>query len=319
MSTLITCVGEALIDFLPIVEDQQTPGFRMHAGGSLLNVAVAAARLGQPVALATRLAGDFFGRFLYAYAQAEGIDPRWLVSCAAPCTLAFVADEHGEPAYSFYDAGAADSLLSPDDLPETLLATTAILHFGSISLLRGTTPAAVLDAAGRMQGRGLISLDPNLRPDLVHDEPAYRTTLARALALADLVKLSAVDLAWLAPGQPLEEAAAALLAQGPVLVVLTRGGEGPLALFKTASGVERVSLPAFVVEVADTIGAGDTFSGAMLAWLLEHGVTSRDKLVHLAPSALHDLLRFAAAAAAITCSRPAANPPRRAELAAFLA
>lgn len=327
--TLLTCIGEALIDFLPIEEDGRTVGFRMHPGGSLLNVAVAAARLSQPVALASKLSTDFFGRHLRRYAEAEGVETRWLAESDAPSTLAFVATETGEPAFSFYGDGAADTLLTPPELPAALFDQTSILHVGSISLLRGTTPAAVLDACQRMAGRGLISLDPNVRPNLVNDEPAYRALLAQLTRLADVVKVSAADLAWLAPGAGMDEAAAALLAEGPGLVVVTHGGEGVLAFRDCANPggppggprggpPEAISVPAFAVEVADTVGAGDAFDAGLLAWLGEHGITSRAALDGLPPSDLREALRFAAAVAALNCTRAGADPPRLAAVEAFM-
>lgn len=319
MSKLITCVGEALIDFLPIEEGGRTAGFRMHAGGSLLNVAMAAARLGQPAALATRVADDFFGRFLRARLEAEGVDTRWLARAEAQSTLAFVAHEGGEPAFSFYGEGTADTLLTAADLPPELLEATGVLHAGSISLLRGTTPAAVLGAFERARGRALLSLDPNLRPSLVRDEPAYRDLLARLVALADIVKVSAADLAWWMPGRAPEAAAAELLARGPALVVVTRGGEGVYALRAGAGGHVAVSLPAFRVAVADTVGAGDSFNAGLLTCLAEAGALSREALEGLGERELAAGLRFAAAVAALNCTRPGADPPRRAEVDHFLA
>ena len=97
----ITCLGEALIDFLPIEEEGRTVGFRMHPGGSLLNVAVAVARLGQPVALAGKLSTDLFGRYLRAYLEREDVHVGWLADVDAPSTLAFVATESGDPTFAF--------------------------------------------------------------------------------------------------------------------------------------------------------------------------------------------------------------------------
>ena len=316
MTPMLTCLGEALIDFLPIEADGRTVGFQMHPGGSLLNVAVAAARLGQPVALAGRVATDFFGRFLRGYLQGEGVQGRWLLDTAAQSTLAFVATEHGEPAYSFYGDDAADTQLRPGELPDALFAETGLLHVGSISLLRGSTPEAVLETVARLRGKALISCDPNLRPSLVRDESAYRATLARLFAMADVVKLSAVDLAWLIPGSSLEDAVAALLAQGPALVVITQGGAGVLAA--RAPDARHLRAAAFPITVADTVGAGDSFNGGMLTRLAEFGVRSRATLEALPDDEVATALRFAAAVAAINCTRPGANPPHRAEVEALL-
>ena len=316
---LITCMGEVLVDFLPIEEDGRTVAFRPHPGGSLLNVAVAVARLGGRAALATKVAGDYFGRYLRAYVEDEAVDTRWLLPADALSTLAFVAIESGEPVFAFYGEGTADTLLTIGDLPDELFDETAILHVGSISLLRGSTPDAVLAACERIRGRTLLSLDPNLRPALVRDEATYRARLDRLVGIADLVKLSAADLAWLAPGRAPEEVAVELLERGPELVVVTRGGAGVLAARLVGGEAVRTTLPAFSVSVADTVGAGDAFNAGLLTQLAERGVTSRAALAALPDAALAEALRFAVAVAALNCERPGADPPPRAVVDAFLA
>jgi fructokinase len=154
-----------------------------------------------------------------------------------------------------------------------------------------------------------------VRPGLVRDEAGYRALLDRLFALADVVKLSAADIAWLAPGQPVELVAADLRARGPALVVVTQGSDGVLALH----GAERWTLPTFPVTVVDTVGAGDAFSAGLLAGLAERGVLARDSLADLPAEAMGEVLRFATAVAALTCARAGADPPQRAEVAAFLA
>jgi fructokinase len=322
----ITCLGEALIDFLPIEEGGRGVGFRMHPGGSPLNVAVAVARLGQPVALAGKLSTDHFGRYLRAHLEREGVHVGWLAELAAPSTLAFVVTVSGDPTFVFYGEGTADSLLRADDLPEALFAETAILHVGSMSLLRGTTPEAVLAACQRLAGRALLSFDPNVRPALITDEPAYRALLRRLAGLVDILKVSAVDLAWLASGRDLEAAAAELLVQGPALVLVTRGADGVVALRRntrarpdqTADAVSTYHVPAPVVEVVDTVGAGDAFTGGLLSWLRQRGITSRVVLDALSPDELTAALGFAAATAALNCTRAGANPPSSRAVRAFL-
>ncbi len=312
MPEVITSIGEILIDFLPIVEQGATVGFRMHVGGSPYNVAMGVARLGQPIAFAGKIATDFFGRHMRAHVHAEGIDTRFLIDTDALSTLAFVAYEGGEPAYSFYGEDAADTLLAAHELPSGFFEDTRILHFGSISLLRGTTPGAVVAAAERLKGRALLSFDPNLRPSLVRDEASYRGLLDRLFGLADLVKISSADLGWLMPGKPVAEAAAALLAHGPALVVVTLGGDGALAM--RAGEAEAYRVPGVRVYVADTIGAGDSFNGGLLAALYECGVRARADLEALPAEQIRASLGFATAVAAITCSRAGADPPRRAEV-----
>ncbi|NNJ11700.1 carbohydrate kinase [Chloroflexales bacterium ZM16-3] len=320
MERRLTSLGEILFDFLPVEAGGEVTGFTMRPGGGPYNVAVGMARLGQPTAFVSKVGDDFFGRRLRKAVLAEGIDDRFLSTAhGAPTTLAFVANEDGEPAFTFYGDGAADTLLAPEDLPEAFFAETALLHFGGISLLRGSTPAAALAAAEGLRGRALISLDPNVRPAVIADAPAYRATLERAIGLCDLLKLSAADIDWLAPGADPLDYAEGMLSDGPAMITVTRGGAGVMALRRGIDGVERIESPGFRVQVADTVGAGDSFSAGFLAALAERGALSRQALEALPADEVRQALRFGAAVAAINCSRVGADPPRRAEVDAFLA
>lgn len=316
MKRLLTCMGEILVDFLPIQEHGKTIGFHMRPGGAPFNVAVGMARLGRPVAFAAKISSDLFGRYLRDYLQAQGIDPRFLVGSDAPTTLAFVTMEGGEPAFAFYGEGAADTRLTAEELPQALFEETAIFHCGSISLLRGTTPLAVLSTALRLKGRALISFDPNLRPGLVRDEPAYRGLLARFFLEADVIKMSSADLQWLVPGKTAQDALADLRARfAPPLIVVTQGSGGATAV----RGDELWAVPAFQVKVVDTVGAGDSFSAGLLARLADYEIISRQALQTAPPGALKSCLCYAAAASAITCTRAGADPPTRPEVERFLA
>lgn len=323
---LMTCLGEGLMDLLPITEAGATVGFRLAPGGSILNVAVGLARLGVPAAFAGKLADDFFGRRLRDYLRTEGVRLDLLTMTPGHSTLAFViprdatptAGAADEPAFTFYGDNAADTLLTPEELPPALFAETAALHLGSISLLRGTTPLAARAAAERLKGQALLSLDPNIRPGLIADAPAYRATLSAFMALTDVLKLSLADVAWLEPdlvgADPLT-VAASFAARGPQLVALTLGERG--AALATRDGV-RASVAAPAVTLVDTVGAGDAFAAGLLGALMERGATTRAKLRALTQAELTEALRWAATVAALACARPGANPPSRAEALALL-
>jgi fructokinase len=309
-------MGECLIDFLPLHTGGEHVDFRMYAAGSILNVAVGLARLEKETAFACKVADDYFGRYLQAYMAAEKIDPRFLVPLkGGRSTLAFVAMEAGIPTFSFYGEGAADTLLTVDELPDTLFTETRILHFGSISLLQGTTPDAVLQTVERLKGKALLSFDPNIRPELVRDEVGYRALLQRMIALADVVKLSDADLAWMMPGLSSGEALQELVAQGPALVVITRGAQGVMGASQRGASAQ---MPTFAVEVVDTVGAGDSFCAGLLAQLAERAMTTHESLARITANELGDILRFAAAVAALNCMQAGANPPRRSVVEQFL-
>jgi fructokinase len=309
----VTAIGEILVDFTPIVEQGRTVGFRMHLGGSPCNVAVALARLGVPVEFVGKVSTDFFGRFLVDVLTREGVGTRFLTRTDAPTTLAFVAVEDGEPSFLFYGTGTADTLLAPDDLPPQLDAP--ILHFGSISLVRGTTAATVAGLVTRMQRRCLLSCDPNIRPALVADPPAFRRTLRGLLAASDVVKMSLADASWIFPGRALSDVADEVLGLGAAVVVITRGAAGAYARTAAAAAV----VDAARVSVVDTVGAGDAFTAGLLFALQELGAASRPALEGLTAKTLRHALRVASAAAALTCTRAGADPPYRRDLEAFLA
>lgn len=319
MKPLITCLGECLIDFLPFDVEGSSDTFRMCAGGSIFNVAMGVARLGHTTtaaAFSCKVADDYFGRFLRAHIEAEHIDTRFLVEQAGgQSTLAFVAMEDGNPAFTFYGDGAADTQLSIDEIPPALFDETAILHFGSISLLRGKTPEAVLAVVERLKGKALLSFDPNLRPALVQDEAHYRALLKRVFALADVVKLSDADLAWLYKDYTSEQAIKELLTLGAGLVVITRGKHGVTA---ARAGGPIIEAPSYTVELADAVGAGDTFCAGLLVQLAQRQFITAESLRSIQDDALQSMLRFAGAAAALNCTQVGANPPQYTEVEEFL-
>ncbi len=311
---LFAAIGEILIDFTPLVENGRTVGFRMHPGGSPFNVAVGLARLGARVEFAAKISTDFFGRFLLGHLEREGIGSRFLSRAGAPTTLAFVALEGGEPAFSFYQSGTADTLLRPEDLPSRDIAACQALHFGSISLLQEPTASTITGLVERLRDGPLLSFDPNIRPNQIADPPGFRRLVDRLFHTANLVKVSAADLRWLMPGRAVEDAADDILTRGPALVVVTQGAKGCYAL---SSRVAR-HLRAPHVEVVDTVGAGDAFTAGLLYGLAERNLLSTAGL-RAASGEIEEALRFALAAAALNCTRPGADPPRREEVEQFLA
>ena len=313
VTPLFAAVGEILIDFTPIVEEERTVGFRMHPGGSPCNVAVSLARMGANVEFVGQASTDFFGHFLVEYLQGESVGIRYLSRSSAPTTLAFVAMVGGEPAFTFYGDQAADTLLRPSDLPADIAAAT-VLHFGSISLLRGTTATTIAGLVQGLRSRTLLSFDPNIRPSLIRDEPAYRQLLTQLFRAADIVKMSEADAGWLTPGRLPEAVAAGILELGPALVVITQGPRGAYARTETLEA--HVAAPP--VRVVDTVGAGDAFTGGLLFTLARQGITGRTALGRLDAGSLNTALEFAAAAAALTCTRAGADPPRLEEIEGFL-
>jgi fructokinase len=201
-------------------------------------------------------------------------------------------------------------MLTGNDLP-ALPKTVAALHFGSFSLAGEPCGSAFEALMQREQNDRVISLDINVRPTLIRNRDGYLARIDRLIAMSDIVKLSTEDLDWLQPGAIFANVARKWLAMGARVIVLTKAAAGAEALSTHAFA----SVPGVAVTVADTVGAGDTFMAAILARLDSRHLLAKRAVARLDESALTDLLAFAAKAAAITVSRPGADPPWLRELA----
>ncbi len=308
---MIVVCGEALID---LTSSRSEPGrFDAHPGGGPCNTAVGLGRLGIPTGFLGRLSSDRFGALLRRHLGDAAVDLGMVIDTVDLSTLAVAnIDPSGGAAYTFYAYGTADPGLTTEMLP-AFDETVRALHMGTCALVfepSGSTLEALF-LRERTVGTRFLALDPNVRLGLVGDLDTYRGRIERMIAAADLVKVSDADIEALWPGDDIIERVAVLARTGPGVIVLTRGGDALLAF---RSNGDTVPVPAERVEVVDTIGAGDTANAAMLAWLTNHDALSRANLAALSDDQVTDMLRFAARAAAITCSRAGANPPWASEL-----
>lgn len=306
---IVTC-GEALIDMLPRETRAGAAAFEPFVGGSIFNVAVALGRLGVDAAFFGGLSTDFFGERLTAALASSKVDTSFANVSDRPTTLAFVSLTEGKAQYAFFDEHSAGRMLTEADLPAFPVAVTGF-HFGSFSLAAEPCGSAYEALMQREHVSQVISLDPNIRPSLIKNREAHLARLDRLAGMADIVKLSDDDLAWIAPDGTFEALAEAWLARGARLVIMTRGGEGAVARTKRLS----VTVPAVPVTVADTIGAGDTFSAGFMARLTARELFSKEAIARLGENEIADALTFAARAASVTVSRPGADPPWMKELA----
>ena len=284
-------------------------------GGSPYNVAVGLARLGQRVSLMARLSDTAFGRLLRDHAQEEGIDLAFAPHAAEPATLAVVGlDATAQASYDFYLSGTADWQWTS---AETAVApaSSAVLHFGSISSWTPPGDARILDLARAARSRGsvLVSYDPNVRPGLLSDRDAGVVAIERAVRLAHLVKASSDDVAWLYPGLSLDSVAKRWLELGATVAVITRSGSGASAY---TSGGLVVHRPARDVAVVDTVGAGDSFTAGMIASLIGRDVYSPARLAECSPDQLAGALDDAILVASVNVQRRGNDPPTLADLAA---
>jgi fructokinase len=317
---MILCCGEALIDMIPA----EGGGFLPCPGGSPYNTAIAAGRLGAPTAFLGRLSTDFFGETLADRLTANGVRTDLIIRSKENSTLAFVKLASGrEPEYVFYTEGTADRSFSPADLPARLPQDLRCILFGSIAMTMEPVASAIetlIFREGRRPGEEgpVISMDPNVRPFMIHDRGAYVKRFEGWAAASVIAKISTVDFDFIYPGLGLEKSLEKILALGPRLVVSTRGPGGAVALLRGKDGrTLRVEAPVVDLPVADTIGAGDTFHGALLAWLELRGKMSRPALAGLTGEDLYDALFFANKAASLVCSRRGAEPPSLTEVEAL--
>ncbi|WP_405538277.1 carbohydrate kinase [Streptomyces sp. NBC_00075] len=303
---MIVVAGEALIDLVPRAAGALAD-LRPALGGGPYNTAVALGRLGSPTAFCSRVSSDAFGEALLDGLRGAGVDVSSVQRGNEPTTLAVASiGADGSAAYSFYVEGTADRLFTaPDRLPGAARAVS----FGTCSLVLEPGATAYEELLRSASAQGVFTaLDPNIRAVLIPDADAYRARFKSWLPSVSLLKLSEEDAKWLG-GTPHE-----WLAAGPSAVVVTRGGDG-LTVF-TREGAEH-SVPGEEVDVVDTIGAGDTVNAALLHGLSVRDALSPAALAGLGPDGWTDLLRLAARAAAITCSRAGAEPPYAAELGAL--
>jgi fructokinase len=305
--SILTVIGESLVD---IISDPRGPaGIQAHPGGSPLNVAVGAARLDLRTNLVTHYGVDPHGLMLEEHLQANGVQVINGGTTPTSTALATLGSD-GAAEYAFSITWAINGA-SPPALAAVKGSTH--VHTGSIATVLPPGEQATLVLVEAAREHATVSYDPNCRPAISPDAAAARRQAEVFVAASDIVKASDEDLRWLYPDRTPEESLQAWLELGPAVVALTRGASGPVVL----SGKGRVELAAEPITVADTVGAGDSFMAGLitgLAQLEALGAEGRQQLQTLTMDQLHALASYANRAAAITCSRKGANPPRSAEL-----
>ncbi|HYM56436.1 MAG TPA: carbohydrate kinase [Solirubrobacteraceae bacterium] len=301
---VILVAGEALVDLVLSGAGELSA----HTGGGPFNTARTVGRLEQPVAYLGRISTDRFGARLREELRIDGVALDAVVPTEDPTTLALAEiGDRGAARYRFYVEGTAAPGLTIADALGALPERVATLHVGTLGLVFEPMAEALEAVVERLSGTALVALDLNCRPAAIREPDAYRARLGRMLPRCHLVKASDDDLAWLDPGCPTLQAARALLEHGPRLVLVTRGAEGAVVV----AGEHDAEVPAPRVQVVDTIGAGDAFGGAFLAWWRGRGLGTADLGT---TDVVLDATRFACLVAARTCERAGASPPRLSEL-----
>ena len=299
--TDITAIGEILIDLTQTgFNKANVPLFAANPGGAPANVAVAASRLGARSAFVGKVGSDSFGGYLRSVLEDNGVDAAYLRS-GGTTTLAIVSvDAAGERSFQFLRG--ADCELTPEEVDESIVRESRVLHFGSVSLTRGIARSATIYAARTAREAGaLISYDPNYRPALWRSEKDALEWMRLPLPLVDVIKLAEEEVPLLTGLSGPEEGSRLLEKQGVSLILITMGGAGVFCRWRG----ECFTVPGVPTRVADTNGAGDTFLGAVLSRLCRR---EGGPLEGLTRAELEDILAFANRAAAVTCSRSGAIP-----------
>jgi fructokinase len=310
---LLSC-GDALVDFLPVKAADGRDAAVPVAGGSCLNIAVGMARLGAPAGFVGGISTDLFGRIIADHALISQVDLRYAVRSDHQTTLAFVRTVAGEPQYAFYDEATASRnwTYRPGSIPFDEIEA---IHVGSTTLANDRGAANALAMVKDAGGSVTISFDPNCRPNLVKHKARYVDRMDAFAATADIVRMSDVDFEFLYGGSDYAGKARSLIAAGAGLVVVTRGIKGAQAWHREAGAVE---VQASVIDVVDSVGAGDSFQAALLFALRAIGRIGEQALMQMNSGELGRAVSFASACAAYTCGRAGADPPRQSDVGAEL-
>ncbi|MFV0286364.1 MAG: PfkB family carbohydrate kinase, partial [Demequina sp.] len=277
-------------------------GVRATPGGSPANVAVALGRLERAPRLVSTWADDPHGALLTRWLRASGVRVEAQKAVATSRAVATL-DSSGAAAYEFDICW---------DIDTERVSRADVLHVGSVGAVLQPGATAVYELVDRLASSALTTYDPNIRQGLIDDEE-MRASVLVLMSRVHVVKASDEDLAWIFPGLSVEAAAQRVLELGPRLVVATRGGDGMLGAVPAGA----VSAPAVATAVIDTVGAGDTCMGALIDGLIDAGcvgLRAAETLAQLRREDVERILHRCAAAAAVTVSRPGADPPTREEL-----
>lgn len=321
---MIGVIGEALIDFIGNGKEGSSDNFASHVGGCALNAATAAARLHCPVGFLGKISSDMFGVRILEHMVENNVlfDPD-LCGSNLPSMIGFLAlDEAGKASYAFYSKNTAPTSIGRDELLTALSehSDIKVLHIGSVSLAVEPGCDAILAAVDMFKPSPVVFLDPNVRPTVIEDFAAYRKRLDLAIQLADIIKLSDDDLMLLYPELEVDKAAKLLSKSSGSHIILTKGKMGSTWY---SPQMFTVDSPIVDLPVIDTVGAGDTFSGALLTFLHRGGFFGRDgeepRLESLSKKTIEQAMRFANAAASINCSRKGCDPPSLEEVEELLA
>ena len=311
------CIGELLIDFVSTTPDvtlAEAPGFVKAPGGAPANVAVGLAKLGIDAGFIGKVGADAFGDFLRETLQQNSVNTDYLISGeGSRTTLAFVATRSdGMKDITFYRHPGADIQLLPDEINIDYVQSAELFHYGSVSLSHSPSREATLHAIQSARAGGArLSYDPNLRLMLWDNATDAKRWIWEVMPYADVVKISEEEWEFVTGDADLEQGIKRILGLGVKLLVVTLGERGCYYTNGFAEGF----VDGFIVNVVDTLGAGDAFVAAMLTQLRQYM-----DLTALEKDQLDPIMRYANAAGALATQKVGVIPalPTPADIEGFL-
>lgn len=311
----VIALGELLIDFTMNGQSDQGNGlYEACPGGAPCNVLALLNKMKKKTAFVGKVGKDQFGRLLKETITEAGIDASHLIEDnEVRTTLAFVHTfPDGDREFSFYRNPGADMMLQADEIDEQFVKEAKIFHFGTLSMTHDGVREATKKALGAAKEGGcLISFDPNLRPPLWNSLDDAKEQMEYGFGMCDILKISDNEIQFVSGKEDYDEGIAYLREKYNIpLILLTMGKNGSRAYYKDM----RVERAGFQVQTIETTGAGDTFCGSSLNYLLEHDFEN------LTEDQLGEMLTFANAAAAIVTTKKGAirSMPDRTEVEALL-
>lgn len=311
----VIALGELLIDFTMNGQSEQGNNmFEACPGGAPCNVLALLNKMGKKTAFLGKVGQDQFGTLLKDTITEVGIgSTRLVMDPEVNTTLAFVHTfPDGDREFSFYRNPGADMMLSESDVDPEFIGQAKIFHFGTLSMTHDGVRAATKKAVQAARENGcLISFDPNLRPPLWSSLELAKEQMEYGFGVCDILKISDNEIQFVSGKEDYDEGIAYLQEKYQIpLILLTMGRDGSRAYYKGM----RVQRPGFSVKAIETTGAGDTFCGSSLTYILEHDFDS------LTEEQLGEMLTFANAAAAIVTTKKGAirSMPEREEVTALL-
>ena len=298
----VTALGELLIDFTDNGKSAQgNTLFEANPGGAPCNVLAMLNKCGHPTAVIGKVGKDIFGLKLKSTLEEVGINTsNLIVDENARTTLAFVQTfEDGDRDFSFFRNPGADMLLTAQEVDEELIKDSRIFHFGTLSMTHdGVREATKRAIAVAKESGAVISFDPNLRPPLWNSLEDAKVQVAYGLGQCDVLKISDNEIQWFTGEEDFDAGIAKLRKEYDIpLILLSMGRDGSRAYYKDL----KVEAAPFLQEsTIETTGAGDTFGGSCLHYILKYGLDDLDE------SRLKEMLTFANAAASIVTTRKGA-------------